>query len=142
MLNGLAINEAVDTGGGVMCGDCWRIRFCRSRSAAAAAAADNADDDEWWDKCKGLPRVKLEDGGCDGEPVRCDDGGREENCTLGLVLLNAELVIGVVGFDDEGGAEVGVRLPSGNPLTELIGGPPISGNDALDTDGGINGGPK
>lgn len=38
--------EDVETGGGVMCGDCCRMRFCLSRSAATAAAAERADVEE------------------------------------------------------------------------------------------------
>lgn len=38
---------------------------------------------------------------------------------------------------------MGERLPSFGTLeAELIGGPPISDNGALETDGGNNGGPK
>lgn len=67
-----------------------------------------------------------------------------ENCTLGLVLLNAELVmIGAVECDEEeGGADVGVRRPMSDALgTVLIGGP-ISDSGALLIDGGCSGGPK
>lgn len=42
--------------------------------------------------------------------IRCDDGC--ENCTFGLVLLNAELVFGAFDGTEDGGIEVGVRLPS------------------------------
>lgn len=46
LLNGLAINaEALDTGGGVMWGDCCLSKACLSLSATAAAAADKAEDD-------------------------------------------------------------------------------------------------
>lgn len=117
----------------------------RSRSSVAAAAADNADADELCaERCNGLARVKLEGVACDGDGTRCAAGGIFENCTLGLVLLNAELVIGVDGCECDDGADivVGVRLPSGGMLeAELIGGPPINDSGAPDT-GGINGGPK
>lgn len=90
-----------------------------------------------------MPRVKLEGVACDGDAERCAAGGILENCTLGLVRLNAELVIGVVGCEEcDDGAVVGVRRPScGMPDAILIGGPPINDNGAPDT-GGINGGPK
>lgn len=64
-----------------------------------------------------------------------------ENCTLGLVLLNAELVIGAVECDDdEGGADVGVRRS--DILADVLIGGPIRDSGALLADGGSNGGPK
>lgn len=64
------------------------------------------------------------------------------NCTLGLVLLNAELVIGVVGCDEEVVNVPGVRLPSDETLDGvLIGGAPMSESGAFEA-GGSNGGPK
>ena len=48
LLNGLAIRDALDTGGGVMWGDCCRSIEWRSRSALLPPVAFvNDEADEW-----------------------------------------------------------------------------------------------
>lgn len=82
--------------------------------------------------------------------MRCaDEGGNDANCTLGLVLLNADVALVEVGVcADDGwiGPEevLGVRRSSPRPLSDPVEWLLIRGSGAFEggAEGGRRGGPR